>query len=118
MPTWLRRLSTKAGWGSAIVMTTVEGSGPAIVAPFGQMPCWTFCGSLIDELNESTTSAEVSGEPSENFRPLRRWNVKVFESGDASQEAAAAPSRPEASTLLRTRARLTSGHAQIVGLLS
>jgi hypothetical protein len=98
-------------------MTKVASSGALNFVSFGQIPCCTFCGSAREALNESTTSAEVTGDPSENFSPLRRWKVNFFESGEASHDSAAAPSRPDASILLRTSERLTSGHAQIVGLL-
>jgi len=43
---------------------------------------------LINRLNEKTTSAEVSGVPSENTMPLRRVNVKVFASFVAFHDVA------------------------------
>ena len=43
---------------------------------------------LINRLNEKTTSAEVSGVPSENTMSLRSVNVKVLASFEAFQEVA------------------------------
>src|SRR5262245_54093980 len=105
-----------AGWGSCSVTTNVEVSG-ALKALFGHAPPWATCGSTTIAWKESSTSAEVSGLPFENLSPSRRWKVKVLESGEISQACAAAPSRPVASLLLRTSGRLTSGQAQMVGLL-
>src|SRR5438552_152956 len=83
--TWI---STNAGVASSMVKTTVLGSGALTASPFGKLGA-TFCGSVINCCHESATSADVSGDPSENLSPSRRWNVNVLKSGEWSQDSAA-----------------------------
>src|SRR5688572_13140501 len=117
MPIWTSSDSTKAGADCGRLTTKVLSSGAAKLVPAGNRPPCAFCGSLRARSKLSSTSAEVSSEPSENLRPERSLKVKDVESSLASQDSAAAPSMPVASRLLRTSARLTRGHAQMLGLL-
>src|SRR5215470_20458323 len=98
MATCVSAFSMNAGCGSCSMITNVDASG-ALKELLGHEPPWATCGSATIAWNESSTSADVSGVPLENFRPSRRWKVKFFESDEISHDLAAAPSRPVASTL-------------------
>ena len=75
-----------AGFGVAECRTTLYWPVALIVAPASRNEGFPF--RLINRLNEKTTSAEVSGVPSEKTMPLRSVNVNVFASFDAFHDVA------------------------------
>src|SRR5579872_5271963 len=75
-----------AGFGVSDVRTTVEASGAVTVMPASRNEGLPLM--LISRLKENSTSADVSGVPSENLMSLRSLNVNVFASDDAVYELA------------------------------
>src|SRR4030088_3138543 len=75
-----------AAFGSVLVRTTVEGSGAKAVMP-GTLREGGLL-SLPSRSNEKTTSAEVSGEPSENATCGRSLKVNRRASSDDEYDSA------------------------------
>ena len=71
-----------AGFAASDMRTTVDASGAVTVIPARRNDGLPLM--LMSRLKENSTSADVSGVPSENLMSLRRWKVKVFASDDAS----------------------------------
>jgi len=92
----------KGANGSERRKTTVRGSGVSIAARCRYSPRWgdRFAASRI-HVKVYRTSAEVSGRPSWNRNPGRRWNMCVRGSGDSHRSARSGTGSPAASR--RTR---------------
>ena len=70
-----------AGFGVALVSTTVCGSGAEAVMPAIRKDGLPL--RLTTRFSENTTSAEVTGVPSENFASVRSVKVYFFASAEA-----------------------------------
>src|SRR6266566_3118480 len=77
-----------AGFGLVDLITTVEALGAETLTPLSSTDGAP--ARLMTRLNENTTSAAVSGVPSENMTAWRRLNVNVLASSDDVNEAATA----------------------------
>jgi len=77
----LGRMNGRAGFGVALVRTTVLASFFATVTPSSRNDGLPFIP--IRRCRENTTSSAVIGEPSENTRPWASGRVSVFASGES-----------------------------------
>jgi hypothetical protein len=82
----LARMRVRAGFGTFERSTTVAPFGAETTTLSSRNDPLTF--RLISRRKLKTTSAEVSGVPSEKTTPLRRWKVNSFAPLDAFHEDA------------------------------